>query len=133
MKFDGIENWAAAVFVSPSVTYASHVCYAGRTLLQAPAVAEESGGMWAVVMEVAVREGSYTSHEQTVSKYDELPGEPECPEYRVAVQDACDEQIWRAGKSKDVIVLGCVLINVEFLEACDIPYAELRQLISDPR
>ena len=44
-----------------------------------------------------------------------------------------DEQIWRAGQSKDVIVLGCVLINVEFLEACDIPYAELRELISDPR
>ena len=78
MKFDGIENWAAAVFVSPSVTYASHVCYAGRTLLQAPAVAEESGGMWAVVMELAVREGSYTTHEQTVLEYDEMPGEPEC-------------------------------------------------------
>ena len=44
-----------------------------------------------------------------------------------------DEQIWRAGQSNDVIVLGCVLINVEFLEACDIPYAELRELISDPR
>ena len=54
MKFDGIENWAAAVFVSPSVTYASHVCYAGRTLLQAPAVAEESEGMWAVVIRVVL-------------------------------------------------------------------------------
>ena len=54
MKFDGIENWAAAIFVSPSVTYASHVCYAGRTLLQAPAVAEESEGMWAVVIRVVL-------------------------------------------------------------------------------
>ena len=43
-------------------------------------------------MEMAVREGSFTTHAQTVSKYHELPGEPEDPEYRVAVQDECDHR-----------------------------------------
>ena len=45
----GISNWAGAIFVSPSVSYASHACYAERVL--------HNGDMYAVLVEVAVRAG----------------------------------------------------------------------------
>lgn len=123
MAHQGIHNWAAAIFVSPSVSYASHVCYAERTLYD--------GEMWAVVMDCAVRTGAFTKHNQTVGGYNTLPGEPDTAEYRVEVADECDEQIWRAQKNNDVIVLGCTLIHVGFLEGCEMSYEQLRGKISN--
>ena len=91
----------------------------------------ENGKIWAVVMDCAVRPASYSTHSQTVSGgYSTLPGEPETPEYRVEVDDDCEEQIIRVGKDKDLDVLGCTLIDVEFLESCGLTYNQLRKLIA---
>merc|ERR1711964_693601 len=99
------KSWAGAIFVSPSVSYASHACYAERVM--------EGGKIWAVVMDCAVRPKSYTSHSQTVSGgYTTLPGEPDTPEYRVDVDDDCEEQIIRIGAHTDIEVIGCTLIDV---------------------
>ena len=124
MSHQGISNWAAAVFVSPSVSYASHVCYAERVFVD--------GEMWAVIMDCAVRKGSFTKHDQTVGGgYSGLPGEPENAEYRVQVRDSCDEQIWRAKQHDDVCVLGCTLILVSFLELSGLTYQQMRKLVGE--
>jgi len=118
----GVKNWAAAVFVSPSVSYASHACYAERVV--------EGGKIWAVVIDCAVRPGSFTRHNQTTSGYTSLPGEPEQPEYRVSVEDECDSQILRVDRHNDVVVTGCTLVDVEFLEGCGLNYQQLRDLLA---
>ena len=123
MAHQGISNWAGAIFVSPSVSYASHACYAERVM--------ENGKIWAVVMDCAIKPHCFSTHSQTVSGgYTTLPGEPDSPEYRVEVEDDCEEQIIRVSKDKDLEVLGCTLIDVEFLEACGLSYEQLRKLIA---
>jgi ankyrin repeat protein len=122
MSHQGINNWAGAIFVSPSVSYASHAAYADRVSF--------NGAMWAVVVDTAVREGSFTKHNQTVGGYATLPGEPENAEYRVQVEDECDEQIWRATGKQNVTVLAVTLIEVDFLEDCGLSCQALRDFIS---
>lgn len=117
----GIENWAGAIFVSPSVLYAAHICYAERIMMR--------GKRYAVVMEVAVRKGSFTAHESTTSNYKALPGEPENPEYRVEVDDECESQIMRIEKGNAIDVQSLVLIDVEFLEDCPLPFDRLVNLL----
>jgi hypothetical protein len=120
---EGVENWAGAIFVSPSVSYASHACYAERV--------RSGSAMWAVIIECAVRPGSFLRHAQTLGRgYSTLPGEPESSEYRVEVRDECDEQIWRADQHQDVVVLVCALVNVNFLETSRLTYKDLRELVS---
>ncbi len=73
----GINNWANAVFVSPSILYASHACYSERVIALS--------SQWCVVIKVFVKPSSYyTSHDPTVI-FDRnfISSEPTNTEYRV--------------------------------------------------
>ena len=123
-EYAGVKNWANAIFLSPSVAYAAHVCYAERVM--------SAGSRWAVVMETAVRAGSFITHESTVRGHAPLPGEPTDPEYRVAVDDGCSRQIMRIDKAKEdaVVVISATFILVDFLEGCTMAFEEMTQLLS---
>jgi hypothetical protein len=121
-EHQGISDWAAAIFVSPSVMYASHACYAERVM--------EHGKLWAVVVNCAVRPSSFTRHDQTTGGYTPLPGEPEEPEYRVEVEDDCDSQILRVQGNDNVVVTGCTFIDICFLERCKMTFGQIRDLLT---
>ena len=57
----GIKNWAKAIFVSPSIFYAAHACYAERIM--------STNETYCVIIQCKVRPGSFTSHKSTVLKY----------------------------------------------------------------
>ena len=104
------DNWANAIFVSPSVFYAAHAVYAERKF--------SDKKQWCVVVETRVRPGSFTRHKHTLLKRDELPGEPTNVEYRVEVKSD-DDFIFRVESERNVLVTAVVFINVNFLENID--------------
>ena len=103
----GKENWAAAIFVSPSVLYASDACYSELLM---------SGGTnWRVVVRVRVERNSYSEHSSTlVSKYAPVDGEPENSEYRVASTE--EDKIRRVESSRNVIITSITFIKASILE-----------------
>ena len=56
--FYGVENWAAAIFVSPSITYSSHEAYSERVT--------SANEKWCVLIKTYCRPGSYNAYDPTV-------------------------------------------------------------------
>ena len=56
--FQGVENWAAAIFLSPSIMYSSHEVYSERVT--------STNEEWCVLIKAYCRPGSYTAYDPTV-------------------------------------------------------------------
>lgn len=103
----GTDNWAAAIFVSPSLLYASDACYAE--------LITSCGANWRVVMRVRVRPNCYTEHNSTLlAQYFPVDGEPEVSEYRVATTR--DEKIRRVEGNSNAMVSSVNFIKASILE-----------------
>ena len=107
-KIDGIENWAGAVFVSPSILYSSHIAYSERIL------SEKKN--WAVLVQGYVRPNCYTEHNSTVLSYAKREGEPDKIEFRVPCPK--DEKIiYRVDKNnQNLVIYSITFVWVEFLD-----------------
>jgi len=102
------ENWANAIFISPSIFYAADAVYSERIF--------SDGQRWCVLVEARAKPGSFSKHKQTLlNRRDLLPGEPENLEYRVAVK-ADEDFILRVESNRNVIVTALVFVNLTFLE-----------------
>ena len=109
----GIKNWAKAIFVSPSLFYASDVVYAER--FNSIKGSSNSSDRWACLVEVRLRPDCFTKHNSTVVNYNNLPGEPDTVEYRVEVKSDSD-LIYRIASEKNVVVTSITFVLVKFLE-----------------
>ena len=109
----GIKNWARAIFVSPSLFYASDVVFAER--INAFQDESSSSNRWACLVEVRVKPDSFTRHYSTVEIYQNLPGEPQTVEYRVEVKSD-DDSIYRIPSEQSVVVTSITFVLVKFLE-----------------
>ena len=106
-SISGIQFWAKAVFVSPSIFYAANPVYAERI--------NSLSKRWCVLVEVRVRPGTFTSHPSTVLKYTGVKGEPSHVEYRVNVKSDKD-LIYRVSSEQNIIVTSITFVSTEFLE-----------------
>ena len=104
---DGIKEWAKAIFVSPSLFYASHVAYAKRI--------SSRGKTWATLVQVKVKPGSYTTHAATTFKRRKIEGEPVDIEYRIEANEN-DELIYRTTSKNNVIIHSITFVSVDFLD-----------------
>lgn len=106
----GIANWAAAIFLSPSLTYSGHACYADRVLSM-----QESGrkAQWAVIFKCRVKPGSYKSYDPTVYAHKPIDGEPSLPEYRVPGDSS---SVMRVEHHRSVVVESALFVSLSFLE-----------------
>ena len=102
----GFKNWACAIFLSPSVLYASHMVYSERV------VSEKK--QWRVLVRARVAPSSYTTHDPT-TLFTAIDGEPEKSEFCVPVSFDHDS-ILRVESSRNVVVTSIVFIELEFLE-----------------
>lgn len=59
--FLGIKNWAAAIFVSPSILYSAHAAYSERIM--------SKNEQWSVLLKVYCRPDSYKAYDPTVLRY----------------------------------------------------------------
>ena len=114
----GIRDWARAVFLSPSILYASHACYSERVF--------SSSEQWCILIKAYVKPSSYSEHDPTVFKYEPIDGEPDQPEYRIDVTD--NDKILRVESARNVVVFSLMFISLAILEKSDLKYAELVSL-----
>ena len=105
--FNGFNNWAKAIFVSPSIFYSSHPCYAERII--------SNNTRWSVLVEVRVRPNSYTAHNSTVWRNQKIDNEPTKVEYRVE-SNTNDDLIYRVESGSNVFIVSISFVLVQFLE-----------------
>ena len=113
------ENWALAIFVSPSVAYAAHAAYAERVV--------SDGKKWCCLVNVRVRRGSYTSFPSTVIGHVALDGEPAEPEYRV--QSDRKDAIVRVEDDNHCLVMALVFVDAEFLTTTTLSFKQIQDLL----
>lgn len=94
MPVGHIEDWAKAIFVSPSILYAFDACYSERINSEAE--------QWGILIETRVRPYSYISRGSTVKNYKISENEPEDLEYRIE-------------SSEDVVVNSIVFAKCSYI------------------
>ena len=117
----GIPNWAAAIFVSPSILYAAHACYSERVFSESQ--------QWCVLVKAYCKPGSYKSYDPTVFQYKPMDGEPDMPEYRVPVTEANKNVIMRVESTRSVVVQSLMFVRLSFLENQDINFEKAMTLL----
>jgi len=117
----GIPNWAAAIFVSPSILYASHSCYSDRV--------SSEFQQWCVLVKVYCRPGTLKSYDPTVKQYKPMEGEPDAPECRVPVTEADKNVILRVESTRNVVVRSLIFVRLSFLENQDMNFAQALRLL----
>lgn len=100
----GVSNWAAAIFVSPSVRYASQEAYSERV--------NSGSQQWCVLVKAYCKPASYEPHKHTLHQYDLMGGEPEMLEYRVPV-NCCNLNVESA---RNVVVHSLMFVPLRFLQ-----------------
>jgi hypothetical protein len=128
-KINGIDNWSEAVFVSPTLTYATHNCYADR--LSSP-----GKGEWCIVMDAAIRPGCFTKHDSTVTAYINKERSNSKVEIRVepgeresSVNTSSNVEIIRISSETNVIVLAALLVKDRFIQNTTLSDNELNNLM----
>ena len=107
IKVDKFNNWAKAIFVSPSIFYAGHPAYA-KTIIS-------NNIEYSVLIETRIKKGKFTQHKPTVVKYAQKNGEPTFIEYRIEVKDDSN-LIMRIESEKNVIVTSILFAKTDFLK-----------------
>ena len=122
-SYKGINKWAQAIFVSPSILYASHGAYAEEVMSQ--------NKRWCVLVMARVKPGCYTAHPPTTSPpHIAVKDEPQDSEFRVSVPGA-ENPIFRVQSESNVVVTSAIYILMSFLEkfeSIDLDYNELEKL-----
>lgn len=117
----GIPNWAAAIFVSPSILYASHPCYSDRV--------SSEFQQWCVLVKVYCRPDNLSLYDPTVLKYKPMEGEPDAPECRVPVTETDKNVILRVESTRNVVVRSLMFVRLSFLENQDMNFDQAMKLL----
>ena len=108
-KLAGFDDWAKAIFVSPSIFYAGHPAYARKI------ISDADNEEYSVLIETRFRPGSYSKHPPPVEKYTQKNGEPKLVEYRIKINDDSN-LITKIESINNVIVTGILFAKTEFLK-----------------
>ena len=120
VKHFGFVNWANAIFLSPSIGYASNQCYSERIW--------SGGEKWCILIKAHVNPSAYTTHGPTLLRYHPVSeGEPVSTEYRIQVTQG--DTIMRVESARNVVVTSIVFISLDFLENTpNLTFEELKSL-----
>ena len=121
--FFGIKNWAAAIFLSPSILYSAHAAYSGRVM--------SNKEQWSILFKVYCHPGSYKSYDPTVLSYEGMDGEPDLPEYRVPVEGDDKEVILRVESERSVVVRSLIFIRTSVLENQELNFKDTVKIFKE--
>jgi len=102
VKLNNVNDWANAVFVSPSVFYSTHPTYSQRIN------STFYGKSWAILIETRLLPGSYQSYKTTTTR-EVVPGEPILVEFRV-------KSINPLNKKKNIHIISISFVLDEFIK-----------------
>ena len=105
--FAGIKGRTKAIFVSPSLFYASSDVYAERII--------SNNKTWAVLVEARLKPNTFKKYKSSVINYNNMPGETPLVEYRVE-QKSDDELIFRISNEKNIYVTSISFVLINFLD-----------------
>ena len=99
MKIDGIDDWASAIFVTPSIFYA----------IEYSELINYKNEEWFIIIDAQVKPGSFSVHPSTVYGYKFRNGEPKNVEFRI-------ECYFDGQESSNVIVTSLLFVNKKFID-----------------
>ena len=102
VQLNNVNDWANAVFVSPSVFYSTHPTYSQRIN------STFYGKSWAILIETRLLPGSYQSYKTTTTR-EVVPGEPILVEFRV-------KSINPLNKKKNIHIISISFVLDEFIK-----------------
>ena len=107
LKNDNIDDWANAIFVSPSIFYASKYSE----------LISYKNEEWFILIEARIKPDSFSIHESTIYGYQFKTNEPKNVEYRIKcspiIERLIDHNIY---ERSDIIVTSLILIKKKFLD-----------------
>lgn len=118
-EYLGISNWAAAIFVSPCIFYASNRVYSDRVISESQE--------WCVLVKVYCKPGSYKSYQSTVINFESVVPDPEM---RVPVKDL---RILRVESARNVVVYSLMFVRCSFLENKDMHFDEKMRILGQQK
>ena len=104
LKHDNINDWANAIFVSPSIFYASKYSE----------LISYKNEEWLILIEAKIQPGSFSTHESTIYGYQFKTNEPKNVEYRI--ENCYGPYIENIHERDDLIVTSLIFINKKFLD-----------------
>ena len=110
-KIDNIDNWVWAIFVSPSIFYASKYSE----------IIYSENQEWFIIIEARVNPQSYTKHGNTIYKYKFKNSEPNKIEYRIDIKNLCFCSDGSVGpKDEDNIeTISLLFVKKQFIEGSE--------------
>jgi hypothetical protein len=127
---DGVKDWASAVFASPSIAYSCHLAYSERF--------NQDNQEWCILIDIAIKPGTFTEHSSTVAVYIPLDGEPDSPEMRVAEvtssikeSDAASdaELLLRVAEDSNIMVMAVTFAQADFISNTELSFDEVQNLM----
>ena len=103
-KIDNIDDWASAIFVSPSIFYASKYSE----------LINYKNNKWFIIIEARIKPNSFSVHESTIYGYQYKQDEPSKVEYRIQCEMA--NRFETCSNTDNVIVTSLIFVNKNFLE-----------------
>lgn len=104
---DDINNWASAIFVTPSILYAKNYSE----------VISSNGDNWYIIIEAKIEPGYFSTHESTIYNYDYKSGEPHEIEYRIESTDNSENFFFFGGSDQDhIFTTSLLFVQKDFLD-----------------
>ena len=120
----GVKNWAAAIFISPSILYAGHAVYSERV------VSEHQ--QWCVLVKTRCKPGSYKAYNPTVGGgYVPVNGEPQISEYRVPVVEKDKNVVLRVESARNVVVQSLMFVRLSFFEKANSNFEKAMEVLNN--
>ena len=104
LKNDNIDDWANAIFVTPSIFYASKYSE----------IISYKNEEWFILIEAKVKPDSFSTHESTIYEYQFKKGEPKNVEYRIKADQV--DRNYHISERDDVLVTSLLFIKKKFLD-----------------
>ena len=101
---DNIDDWASAIFVSPSIFYASKYSE----------LINYKNNQWFIIIEARVKPNSFSAHESTIYGYQYKQDEPAKVEYRIQCEMVSSFET--CANNRNVTVTSLIFVNKNFLE-----------------
>ena len=104
LKNDNIDDWANAIFVSPSIFYASKYSE----------IISYKNEEWLILIEAKVKPDSFSTHESTIYEYQYKKGEPKNVEYRIKADQV--DRNYHISERDDVLVTSLLFVKKKLLD-----------------
>ena len=105
-KVNDINNWADAIFVTPSIFYASNFSE----------IIQSDYEQWYIIIEAKVKEGYFSEYESTLCKYNYKKNEPKKIEYRINAKNC--KRVFEAENEEGIATISLLFAKKKFIDEC---------------